>query len=313
MKILYGKDDKTIDVTEICNTKCKYNDVICIPDNDDNRVFIFNKDPYWGVVKNVYIEINGIVKEYDDKTTIFINTISGIITTIDRTSIIEKLATIQKKLKLKYGTFYEELPEQKMALTYLSGKEKVLEIGGNIGRNSLLIGHILGDNSNNYVTLEADEDIAHKLCENRDNNNMDFNIEGSALSTRKLITRNDIIANTCNEYVISNSNTIESDDVPNGYKRVNTITLDELNNKYNIAFDTLIIDCEGAFYNILQDFPNILNNIKLIIMENDYDDISKKQYVDEQLKRNNFKMSYFEAGGKGPCFANFFEVWKRAD
>ena len=39
-----------------------------------------------------------------------------------------------------------------------------------------------------------------------------------------------------------------SDELLPGYKPVNTITLEELNNKYNIEFDTLVLDCEGAFY-----------------------------------------------------------------
>jgi hypothetical protein len=114
-----------------------------------------------------------------------------------------------------------------------------------------------------------------------------------------------------NEFVISNSSTIESEEVLQGFKRVNSITLDELNKKYNIPFDTLVIDCEGDFFYILQDFPDILNNIKLIIMENDYDDINNKNYIDSHLKAQNFRLVYFESGGKGPCFANFFEVWRK--
>jgi len=31
-----------------------------------------------------------------------------------------------------------------------------------------------------------------------------------------------------------------------GYKWVNTITLDEVKKKYNIDFDTLVLDCEGC-------------------------------------------------------------------
>ena len=38
-----------------------------------------------------------------------------------------------------------------MAVRYLTGNEKVLEFGGNIGRNSLVIAHILNNNS---VSLE---------------------------------------------------------------------------------------------------------------------------------------------------------------
>jgi bifunctional polynucleotide phosphatase/kinase len=49
-----------------------------------------------------------------------------------------------------------------MVVKYLTGNEKVLEIGGNIGRNSLIIAYILG-NRNNFVTLECDENIAKQL------------------------------------------------------------------------------------------------------------------------------------------------------
>ena len=59
------------------------------------------------------------------------------------------------------------------------------------------------------------------------------------------------------------------------------------------------------------DMPEILNNIKLIIMENDYHDIANKRYVDEILLKNNFYRDYAESGGWGPCQNNFFEVWKK--
>ena len=87
------------------------------------------------------------------------------------------------------------------------------------------------------------------------------------------------------------------------------MTYDELVKKYNIAFDTLVLDCEGAFYYILQDMPEILTNIKLIIMENDYNDINHKNYIDTILQNNNFKVDYSESGGWGPCINKFYEVW----
>jgi hypothetical protein len=102
-----------------------------------------------------------------------------------------------------------------------------------------------------------------------------------------------------------------SDDLENGYNWVNTITFDELKLKYNIDFDTLILDCEGAFYYILMDMSDILDNIKLIIMENDYHEIMHKKFVYSELTRNNFVNVYKEAGGWGCCSDNFFEVWKK--
>jgi len=210
--------------------------------------------------------------------------------------IAMKTYQIQCALRLNYGSFYEELPEQRMSVRYLTGKEKVLEIGGNIGRNSLIIACLLA-NQQNLVTLESNLEIAAQLKENRDANQLQFHIETSALSKRKLIQKG--------------WDTLPSDTLQEGYSWVNTMTLDEIQTKYNIVFDTLVLDCEGAFYYILMDMPEILANINLIIMENDYYDISRKQYVDEVLTQNGFYRDYAEGGGWGPCTDYFFEVWKK--
>lgn len=208
------------------------------------------------------------------------------------------LNDIHSKLKIKYGSFKEEVPEQKMVVRYLTGNEKILEIGGNIGRNSLVISYILQkQNNNNFVVLESDPLISRQLEENRRLNKFNFHVENSALSKRKLIQKG--------------WDTIVSDVLLPGYKEIKTISLDELNKKYNINFDTLVLDCEGAFYYILMDMPEILNNINLIIMENDYHNIEHKKYIDSILNERNFYVDYNEAGGWGPCQSQFFQVWKR--
>ena len=135
------------------------------------------------------------------------------------------------------------------------------------------------------------------MSENRFLNHFTFHIENSALSKRRLIQ--------------TGWDTKPSDVLEPGYNWVNTITLEELNDKYKIEFDTLILDCEGAFYYILMDMPEILKNINLIIVENDYHDISQKNYVDSILKQHNFYVQYQEAGGWGPCYNMFYEVWKK--
>jgi hypothetical protein len=63
----------------------------------------------------------------------------------------------------------------------------------------------------------------------------------------------------------------------------------ELENLVNQKFDVLIIDCEGAFYNILIDIPEILDNIKLIIIEMDGPD-DKVPFVRNKLIENNFEL-----------------------
>lgn len=294
MKIYYGVSYNLIDVTDICMEKLLSNNIISIPSGDVTRANILT-DPQFGVVKKIYIEDNENITEYDECIEIKIYLLDNKIITININDIDSKLANIHSKLKINYGFLNEELSEQKMVVRYLTGNEKVLEIGGNIGRNSLVISSIL--EKNNLVTLESDANIEKQLIENRDLNNLNFHIECSALSNRKLIQLG--------------WNTMPSETLLDGYNWVNTITLNDLKNKYQIEFDTLVLDCEGAFYYILMDMPEILNNIKLIIMENDYWDINQKNYIDDILRKNNFYVDYVEAGGWGPCYHNFFEAWKK--
>ena len=186
-----------------------------------------------------------------------------------------------------------------MATRYLTGNEKVLEIGGNIGRNSLVIASILNKVGNSkLVTLESNTAIYKELLYNREINQLEFYIENSALSKRKLIQ--------------SHWYSEVSDIVKPGYFPVNIMTYADLLEKYNIQFDTLVLDCEGAFYYILKDMPEVLDHVTLIIMENDYWDIAQKEYLDSVLLSHNFHADYTEAGGWGPCESCFFQVWKRS-
>ena len=269
-RICYGTIDKQRDITKIAYEKCTHQNILSIPTGDTRRTALFG-DPAVGHLKYIFIT---------------------------------KLQSIHQELKLEHGTFYDEYPEQLMAVKYIKGHEKVLELGGNIGRNSLIIGYLLNKcNNNNFVTLESDTEICVKLKHNRDINKLDFFVEDMALSKRNLIQKG--------------WNTIVSDEILDGYKKVNTITLDNLKAKYKIDFDTLVLDCEGAFYYILVDMPEILNTVNLIIMENDYSCIEHKQYVDQVLKRNGFYVDYTNNAGRGQepyvrcCFDNFFEVWIR--
>jgi FkbM family methyltransferase len=295
MEILYGIENHYVNVTSICLSKLNHNNIITIPAGDVIRASYFG-DHLAYTQKKVSIFHDNKFVTYDEYCMIIINLLDNTINTITNKDIDNKVLSIQSKLHMKYGNFGEELPEQKMAVRYLTGKEKVLEIGGNIGRNSLIIASLL-ENASNLVTIECDENIANQLTENRNLNSLLFHIERAALSKRKLIQKG--------------WNTYPSDVLQDGFSWVNTITLDEIKEKYHIEFDTLVLDCEAAFYYILMDMPEILHNINVIIMENDYLDISHKEYIDKILKENGFHIDYREAGGWGPCYHCFFEVWKK--
>jgi len=297
MKILYGMGDSYINVTYICLKQLCNNGIIIIPCNDGNRARFFS-DPLPNVRKNIIIQKDHMLTSYDSNYTIWVHVDNKTIYAIHELDIDNTIRNIHSKLLFKHGVLYDEVPEQKMVLRYLSVDAKVLELGSNVGRNTLTIASILASkNNNNFVTVECDKNIAECLRENRDLNNFSFHIETAALSKRKLMQRG--------------WETEVGEVLKDGYTWVDTISLEQIHNKYNIVFDTLVLDCEGAFYYILMDMPEVLDNINLIIMENDYHELDKKEYVNEVLRKNNFVVHYSEPGGWGVCRDFFFEVWKK--
>lgn len=303
MKIEYGISGQTIDVTHTCYQKLKRGNYIIIPNNDCVRGSYFT-DPHPGIEKSIFITVHGDTIIYHQYYTIYIDIHTHLVSVDEPAFIKEREAVahatldrLHRTLRLTQGPFDGEVPEQLMSIRYLKGKETVLEIGGNIGRNSLVIASLL-TNPSHLVVLESDATIAKQLEANRDINQLPFQIEASALSKRKLIQQN--------------WDTIPSEVVLDGYHEVKTITYADLVAKYNMKFDTLVLDCEGAFYYILMDMPEILEHINTIIMENDYHTIEPKQFVDRVLTEHGFVIDYSEAGGWGPCYSRFFEVWKKS-
>lgn len=286
-----------IDVTNICHQIFKKDNIITIPYGDHPRAIHFS-DPCPHILKSIFVITDTSIREYSHDTKIIIDISNNQIHTITENEYKQKLESIQKNLLINHGNFSEEYIEQQMAVSFLTGNETVLEIGGNIGRNSLVISSLLRD-STNLVVLESDPNIAAQLIENRDLNNMKFSVENAALSKRKLIQ--------------SGWNTYPSDELKPGHKWVNTITIEELRNKYNMKFDTLVLDCEGAFYYILLDMPDIMDNINLVIMENDYHLRPHKDFVDFILRKNGFHVEFQLHGGFGPCANIFWQVWIKND
>ena len=156
------------------------------------------------------------------------------------------------------------------------------------------------------VTLECDPTAVGILRQNRSANNLHFHIEPSALSYRSLMQRG--------------WDTVPSDELQPGYQWVRTITFEELNEKYRIPFDTLIADCEGALYYLLQDNSRILENIRTVILESDYLLADHKKEVESIFRSYNLEKVYSEPllvdwdhPFPAECADSFFEVWKRTD
>jgi FkbM family methyltransferase len=313
LQILYGVDKIYVDMTSralLYNYFFNKNhpNQIILPSSDYERSNIF-PDHLEGIVKHICVVLNNkkTIYKNSEKVEIDISEIKEKITQRTKTIISEmepelKLQFIHKNLNFMHGTINDEIPEQIMACSFIESDQTVLELGSNIGRNTLVISCFLKD-SNQLVTLETDPKTAEKLKNNRDVNHFQFNIENSALfaesDTRLLLQKE------------NSWDTLVSDKMLSDHNKVKTITFHELEKKYNKKFDTMVVDCEGSLYYIFQDFPDILNDITTIIMENDYHNLSHKNFVNEFMIRNGFTCIYRKSGGWGPCYPCFYETWKK--
>jgi len=187
-----------------------------------------------------------------------------------------EITEIQRQYKIN-GSWNKELPEQKILLNFLKPTSKVLELGGNIGRASIIINHII-DEKEKHLVLETNPYICHKLIKNKKNNNLKFNIFNGGLSKKPILYKHWDSIQTDNYHMFD------------GYKKANTITLEEINKKYNINFNTIVADCEGAFIQILKDFPTILDKINYIFIEHDWKTHSDYVYYLETMKNKGYNM-----------------------
>lgn len=215
------------------------------------------------------------------------------------------LYSIQSSLKINYGTFREEIVEQTMASLFLDPDDVVLELGSNIGRNSLIIASIL-KSSSNLVTLEMDSEFSKKCEENKQLNNFNFHIINAALSYVPLYHQKKKHGEGGGYCV----NVKHNDD----YVPCDTVTFEEIEAKYNLKFNVLVVDCEGGFYHIIKSNPSILDNIRLLIIENDFPVLDHKIFLNSLLAEKGFTCVFTEkltGNSNFPCKDYFWETWKK--
>jgi len=223
-----------------------------------------------------------------------------------------RLKTIHSKLPdLVNGSREEEKEEQVMACLAVRPDDNVLELGGNIGRLSTVIGYITKESGSLWV-VEPDSRHVESAILNRDNAGMDYFIFNGSISKRPI---------QClgwpPESIFQSSNNVSFKDFQSRFCCNKTITV-------------LACDCEGALFYTLFDEPSMLDDIQTVILENDFPDtpylsetflrrgfqndfpgINRKEWVHDLLKAKGFRTVYqkellnFQE--------DFYQVWtKRA-
>lgn len=307
IQFFYGAGRDFVDVTGDVLSKCMHNDFIYIPAGDTGSAFF--PDPLPGVAKKIIVvrDSNGVsTAQYygpNEVIGVFLNDGPREIVAPPRSFAPDlKLAFVHEQLDFAGGDLNWERPEQLNTAEFLEPDAKVLELGSGRGTNTMMIASILDDESS-FVTLECGgTEAVHR---NRDANRFRFHIENAALSYRKLMYNPQLAL------------TVPGDDLRDGFEWINTMTFEEIETKYGIRFDTLVVDCEGALYYVLQDHENLLENIRTIILESDYRSSEQKFAVEQIFSRFGFvkvKSLAIEIGAYDlpqECRDSFWEVWKR--
>lgn len=175
-----------------------------------------------------------------------------------------------------------ERPEQELIAKYLPYDCCVLELGGESGTTSLLINKIIKDPSK-HVIIEPSSNSIPKLNKTAEIYNTQYKIV----------------------YGFIGLNREEHKKLWPECEISKMYDLDTINKLIDKEFDVLVIDCEGAFYNILKEFSEILNNIKLIILENDGPQENIK-FIRDKLNDNNFTLIHSQTHP----FLNTNSNWK---
>jgi FkbM family methyltransferase len=195
------------------------------------------------------------------------------------------------------GSFYFIGSEEDEILAidkYIDKNSKVLELGGCLGFISCYLNRKL-TNRKNHVVLEGNPQLIPFLERNRENNQCEFNIVNKIISVYKN-----------NTFYIGKS--IHSSSIKKGSNEkhnIQGITIAELEKQYKFKFDTLIMDIEGAEYDLFKDTDFSKLNISTIIFElHDFNRVLSTEQVNEiKLNLNKYGYLYKETIGSS-------QIWK---
>jgi|1185.fasta_scaffold169481_1 FkbM family methyltransferase len=146
-----------------------------------------------------------------------------------------------------------ELSERELTKRHLPRDSTVLELGGCIGVVSCVANRLLS-NPTHHVVVEANPFLIPTLTANRDANSAAFNIENCVISDEPVAK-------------LAVSRNMDSSSLGQEGISIATTSISALEEKYGLIFDAMIMDVEGAEYDILMKNNANLKNMNCIIVE----------------------------------------------
>lgn len=171
----------------------------------------------------------------------------------------DKLLNPILKNRLKKSKWEEQ---EAKSVKYISQDACVLELGGCLGIISLLINKKL-NNPQKHVVLEVDPKLIPFMEKIKADNDGQYKIENTFLSTSE-----DVQTVSIHPTHIMGSHLGKK----HGFKTIECkgVTVSALEKKYNIIFDTIIMDIEGGEYKLYKDgffSKENMKNIKFLMIE----------------------------------------------
>jgi FkbM family methyltransferase len=146
-----------------------------------------------------------------------------------------------------------ELPERELILKHLPPDSRVLELGGCIGVLSCLVNSLLGDRRA-HVVIEANPFLIPFLERNRDVNGAEFSVEHCVISRAP-------------EAILTLAADMDSSKRGDHGLMVPTRTFEDIDAHYQLSFDTLVMDIEGAESEFIRDNKVVIQKMNLIVIE----------------------------------------------
>ncbi len=169
-----------------------------------------------------------------------------------------------------------ERDEQLLAKKHIRPHHVVLELGARYGTVSYYINKNL-KNPKNHVAVEPDSRIWEPLERNKKHHNCEFNIVKGFVSREKLGLDN---MDACEGYGTTSK--------PDDNSQIPSYSLEEIEDKYDLSFNSLVADCEGYLETFLDENPKLYKCLEFIMYERDCATDCDYEKIERNLKENGF-------------------------
>ena len=185
-----------------------------------------------------------------------------------------------------------ERDEQTLVRRHVRPDHRVLELGSRYGTVSCMINAIL-DDPTQHVAVDPATEVLPALMRNRESHGAQFHVLTGVIARVPMAV---VQTPDFNQYATFT--------VPWDSPNTESITVEQVQEKYGVNFNCLVADCEGFLEQFFKENPAFLTQLDTVIFEADFKQRCNYDYVRWVLNMNGFKMVDQLADG-------FQSVWTR--